>query len=144
MAEVEFISHSGIYNHDMVETERFYGDFLGAPHTRMSGARTCVVPGGYQLLFFLPEARMPTPDEGTNRGIAGIRHGFAVSRERFEEIVEEAQEHAVPFEGPVTHPERGPLGQSIYFKDPAGNFLEVCWRRDADQPYHRVVAVDAD
>ena len=64
MAEVEFISHSGGYNHDMVETERFYSEFLGAPHARMSGSRTCVLPGGYQILFFLPEARMATRHSG--------------------------------------------------------------------------------
>src|SRR5438552_18685521 len=106
MAEVEFISHSGGYNHDMVATEKFYSEFLGAGHTRMSGSRTCVLPGGYQILFFLPEARLAMPDPETHKGIAGVRHAFAVKQARFDEIIEDAQERGVPFEGPITHPEK--------------------------------------
>jgi catechol-2,3-dioxygenase len=30
------------------------------------------------------------------------------------------------------------LGESVYFKDPGGNFLEVCWRRDENVTYNPV------
>ena len=35
----------------------------------------------------------------------------------------------------MTHPEAGPFGESVYFRDPTGNFLEVLWRRDEDADY---------
>jgi len=42
----------------------------------------------------------------------------------------------------VDHPEKGPFGQSIYFKDPSGNFLEILWRRDEDQNYQKPTVLD--
>jgi catechol-2,3-dioxygenase len=59
-----------------------------------------------------------------------------VSRARFAEIQDRARAEGIAFEGPVTHPENGPLGESIYFTDPGGNFMEVCWRRDEDAIYN--------
>ena len=29
----------------------------------------------------------------------------------------------------------GPIGQSVFFRDPGGNFFELCWRRDEDVEY---------
>ena len=74
---------------------------------------------------------MPMPPEEQLHGTAGYRHGFRLSRDAFGQLIERLQLHEVAFEGPVTHPDASPLGQSVYFKDPGGNFYEVCWRRDA-------------
>jgi len=71
----------------------------------------------------------------------GSRRGFFVSRERFAEIVDQARNAGIEFEGPVTHPEHGPLGESIYFYDPGGNFLEICWRRDAKERFNPVMVL---
>jgi catechol-2,3-dioxygenase len=49
--------------------------------------------------------------------------------------VNELKHREICFEGPVEHPEKSPFGQSIYFKDPSGNFLEILWRRDEDVNY---------
>ncbi len=49
------------------------------------------------------------------------------------------EENGVSYDGPVTHPESGPFGESVYFRDPTGNFLEVVWRRDEDAPYNEVM-----
>jgi catechol-2,3-dioxygenase len=73
---------------------------------------------------------MPMPDPARPRGVGGFRHGFRVSRDRFGQLVRRLRDHGITFEGPVQHPERGPLGESVYFQDPGGNFIEVCWRRD--------------
>jgi len=42
----------------------------------------------------------------------------------------------------VDHPENGPFGQSVYFKDPSGNFLEILWRRDEDVTYAPIPDLD--
>jgi catechol-2,3-dioxygenase len=84
----------------------------------------------------LPKGEMPMPPPDAHRGTNGFRHAFRVRRETFPEVVERLKARGVPFEGPVTHPEQGPLGESVYFKDPGGNFIEVCWRRDVVRGGH--------
>ena len=62
-------------------------------------------------------------------------------RARFDDTVAALTRNNVGFEGPVDHPQQGPFGQSIYFKDPSGNFLEFLWRRDENVQYDRVSGV---
>ena len=83
----------------------------------------------------VPRNFMPMPPEEQQRGAHGFRHAFRVSHSRFDEITNELKRRNIPFEGPVKHPENGPFGASIYFKDPSGNFLEILWRRDEDVNY---------
>lgn len=146
MAEVESFNHGGISAPDVREAEEFYEKILGAERCNWLGLsdakgrggnpRPCNILGGHLFVIFR-HANRPEP-EGP-RGIDGLRHAYTVPRERFDDMVERLQQNGVPFEGPVTHPERGPLGQSVYFTDPGGNFMEVCWRRDVvyrfDDPY---------
>jgi catechol-2,3-dioxygenase len=74
---------------------------------------------------------MPMPPQEQLHGTNGFRHGFRLGRDAFGVMIDRLKVNEVAFEGPVTHPEGSPLGQSVYFKDPGGNFFEVCWRRDA-------------
>jgi catechol-2,3-dioxygenase len=141
MAEIESISHSGINVVDLKEAEEFYGDVFGARITnrvnfntddarRGRSVHTSVVMADWLFALALPKGELPMPPEGQQRGTNGFRHAFRVTREEFPQVLERLRERSVSFEGPVQHPEHGPLGESIYFKDPAGNFFEVCWRRD--------------
>ena len=147
MAELEGLTHSGICAVDLTESEEFYVKLLGARFSNRSGfhidkaargrsLNTVVVLSNYLLALMVPKERIPLPDADQRFGNDPFRHGFAVSENRFNEIVGRLEEMDVQYEGPVMHPEKGPLGQSVYFKDPAGNFLEICWRRDAGAPYH--------
>ncbi len=142
MAQVESISHSGINVIDLKEAEDFYADVFGAEITnrvnfntddakRGRSVHTSVHVADWLFAIVLPKGEMPMPPEEQLRGTNGFRHGFWVSRDAFPGIMERLTARGVPFEGPATHPEAGPLGQSIYFKDPGGNFIEVCWRRDS-------------
>src|SRR5581483_9864991 len=108
MAEVESISHSGIEGPDSRAIELFYEEVLG-------GARMETCSRSY---------------EG-NRG--GDPHPCGVIGDYVFVIFPDRS--GVPFEGPVVHPDRGPLGESIYFRDAGGNYFEVCWRRDAGIQY---------
>jgi catechol-2,3-dioxygenase len=142
MAEVLSITHSGVNVVDLKEAEDFYADILGARITnrvnfntddarRGRSVHTSVKVADWLFALALPKGDMPMPPEGEVRGTNGFRHGFHVSRPKFDEVVRRLQARGVPYEGPVQHPEHGPLGESVYFKDPGGNFIEVCWRRDA-------------
>lgn len=153
MADVETISHSGIAVHDLKETEEFYCGVLGA---KFAGAVNFVtedtlrgrsVHQAYTLGDFLfavvvaPDF-MPMPPDDKLMGANGFRHAFTVRRERFDAIVASLGANGVPFKGPVDHPHNGPFGQSVYFKDPSGNFLEILWRRDEDVDYAKPPAID--
>ena len=146
MADVESLSHSAICVHDLKEAEDFYCYVLGARTSSRVNFNTedalkgrsihgSVVLEDYLLALMVARDFMPMPPENQHRGAHGFRHAFRVSRSRFEKVIEELKRRGIPFEGPVDHPEHGPFGQSIYFKDPSGNFLELVWRRDENVNY---------
>jgi extradiol dioxygenase family protein len=148
MADVEGLSHSAICVHDLKQAEEFYCDVLGARRGNRVNFKTddairgrsvhgAVILEDYLLALVVPRDFMPMPPADQERGAHGFRHAFRVARGRFDRIVEELQRRAVPFEGPIEHPEKGPFGQSIYFKDPSGNFLEILWRRDEAVNYQK-------
>lgn len=146
MAEIESLSHSAICVHDLREAEDFYCDVLGARLGNRVNFKTddairgrsvhgSVILEDYLLALIVPRDFMPMPPADQHRGAHGFRHAFHVSGSRFDKIAEELKRRQIPFEGPADHPEKGPFGQSIYFKDPSGNFLEILWRRDEDVTY---------
>jgi catechol-2,3-dioxygenase len=150
MAEIESISHTGINVGDLKAAEEFYADIFGAQITnrinfntddarRGRSVHTTVLLSDWLFAVVLPRGEMPMPPEDQVRGTNGFRHAFHVTQDAFPAVVERLRARGVPFEGPIVHPEHGPLGESVYFKDPGGNFIEVCWRRDAVRP---AVALD--
>lgn len=149
MADVEGISHSGICAVDLPESEKFYMNLLGAHFSNRSGfylekvirgrsLNTVVVLADYLYALMVPDRKIPLPPKDQLTGHSPFRHAFAVSRERFGEIQERLTDANVKFDGPVAHPEKGPLGESIYLQDPGGNFIEFCWRRDDYTQYNPV------
>lgn len=147
MAELEGLTHSGICATDMVASENFYVGLLGAKFANRSGfhidkaargrsLNTVVVLSNYLLALMVPKERVPVPPADKLAGDDPFRHGFAVSQRKFSDVLERLEEMGIAYQGPVTHPEGGPLGQSVYFKDPSGNFMEICWRRDEGANYN--------
>jgi catechol 2,3-dioxygenase-like lactoylglutathione lyase family enzyme len=146
MADVETLSHSGISVHDLKEAENFYCGVLGA---EVHGAVNFVTEdtlkgrsvhqsytlGDFLFALVLAPDFMPMPPKDKLMGVNGFRHSFAVRHADFDAVLARLRESGVPFKGPVNHPEKGPFGQSVYFKDPSGNFLELLWRRDEDVAY---------
>ncbi len=153
MAEAETLSHSGICVHDLKEAENFYCGILGA---ELKGAvnfytedtlngrsvHQSYALGDYLFAVALAPDFMPMPPEDQLHGAMGNRHAFTVAKARFDGVVANLANKGVPFEGPVDHPENGPFGQSVYFKDPSGNFLEILWRRDEDVAYAPIPDLD--
>jgi hypothetical protein len=151
MAFAENFSHSGIRcSSDVREGEAFYVQTLDAqPHNWIGlntddllharGPHPCVIASDFLFVTF-PQAGPPrNQDDLQPRGIGGARHAFAVPQARFPEFVQRLHESGMEFEGPVAHPDHGPLGESVYFTDPIGNHFEVCWRRDEAHEYHPVI-----
>ena len=148
MANIEGLNHTGRSVPDVRLGEDFYVKILGARHCNTVSSATedvragrgaphpCNLLAGYLFVLFPHAKHLPLPD--SPKGEDGSRIGFAVSRQRFDEIVERAQEIGLPFEGPVMHPERGPIGESLYFTDTGGNYMEICWRRDQDEQFNRL------
>src|SRR3954454_19376169 len=141
MAQMESISHSGIDVQDLKAAEEFYADIFGAQITnrinfntddarRGRSVHTSFVIGDWLFAVVLPVGPMPMPPADTLRGTNGFRDALRVPRDAFPQVVERLRARGTAFEGPVTHPEHGPFGESVYFQDPGGNFIEVCWRRD--------------
>lgn len=149
MAVVESLSHSGICVHDLKQAEDFYTKVLGAAvHSRVNfktqdalkgrSVHTSLMLSDYLFAIMLSEDWMTIPPRDLLRGENRVRHAFCVQRRKFGEIVDSLRAHDVVFEGPVTHPDNGPFGESVYFRDPTGNFLEVVWRRDEAVAYSEV------
>lgn len=139
MSNINSINHTAMAVHDIDEAERFYMEVLGAvPHSRVCydleevkfgwAVFKSYVVGDYLLALTVARQRMAMPSE--MRGAHGFRHGFQVTRDRFDKAVAELSARGIAFQGPVEQPAAGPFGQSIYFHDPSGNFLELVWRRD--------------
>lgn len=152
MGEVESIAHSGIEGPDTRAMQEFYENIFGGTRVEMvsrsyEGSRggnphPCGIVGDYLFVIFPDRDRgvdSPTAYPPENQLTGGTesnpRHAFSVSRDRFQEVLAHLRASDVPFQGPIAHPESGPLGESVYFKDPGHNFYEICWRRDADAPY---------
>lgn len=152
MADIESISHSGMVAPDTRAVHEFYEVVLGGKRSetvsrcyegaRGGNAHPCSLVGDYLYVTF-PRRRQLPGLEVLRGGADSFRHAFSVPRARFAEIQGYLEENGVAFEGPVAHPEHGPLGESIYFRDAGGNFFEVCWRRDEDRRYNPVRLAEA-
>lgn len=153
MSEIESLSHSAICVHDLKEAEDFYCEVLGGrQNTRVNfhtddalrgrSINSSVILEDFLIALVVAKDFMPMPPAEQRRGAHGFRHAFYVSRTRFEQTIEALTRRGVAFEGPVDHPENGPFGQSIYFKDPSGNFLELLWRRDESHGLRKPTVLD--
>lgn len=149
MAVVESLSHSGICVHDLKEAEDFYCKIFDATlHSRVNfktqdalrgrSVHTTLTLNDYLFAIMLSEDWMEIPPRDQLRGENRVRHAFCVKRDEFKAIVRKLEANRIPYEGPVTHPEHGPFGESVYFRDPTGNFLEALWRRDEHVEYNEV------
>jgi catechol 2,3-dioxygenase-like lactoylglutathione lyase family enzyme len=75
----------------------------------------------------LHQMHMQEPPPEQLRGAP--RRAFHVTPEQFERAIQLLRERRVPFEGPVDHPAPSVIARSLYFKDPASNFLELAVTR---------------
>jgi catechol-2,3-dioxygenase len=81
------------------------------------------VGDGILGVYLATQHRQEPPEDQI---IGTPRIGFRASREALDKTVKLLKERRSPVEGPIEHAASTPIAVSIYFKDPGGNFLELC------------------
>ena len=129
------ILESALYVDDLDKAEAFYGGVLGLERISRVGNRHVFFRCGDGVLLLFnpaetvkppaPDAKLPVPPHGTK----GEGHlCFRASAQEIERFRAYLESHGVAIEADFHWPARGDEpsgGRSIYFRDPAGNSLEI-------------------
>ena len=126
MAPIEHLVEAGVYADDLAKAETFYREILGLEMlTKEPGRHVFFRVGESVLLIFRAEATLKggvLPPHGT-RGPGHFALG--IPTESFDAWREHLRAHSIEVEKEVEWP-RG--GKSLYFRDPAGNSVELMTR----------------
>ena len=112
-----------LYAEDLAAAERFYRDAIGLEV--IGRGDLCVVfrCGGGVLLIFDPRKSAALGRDVPAHGTSGAGHvAFAAKPEELEAWREQLRQSGISIEQEVDWPEGG---RSIYFRDPAGNVVEL-------------------
>ncbi len=124
------VLESCLYVDDLDAAERFYRDVLGIEPTQREADRHVFFRCGRQMvLLFNPDQTNDESDPFSvpRHGCHGRGHlAFAVRERDLEAWRARLTEHGVAIEQETTWPNGG---QSLYFRDPAGNSLELATPR---------------
>ncbi len=125
------LSEAAIYTSDLEAAERFYHGVLGLDViSRMEGRGLAFRCGATVLLVFDP-ARTRVPDAGVpTHGATGEGHiAFRIDESELESCRNRLRQFGIAIEAEVEWPTGG---RSLYFRDPAGNVVELApptlWR----------------
>ncbi|HKW79680.1 MAG TPA: VOC family protein [Casimicrobiaceae bacterium] len=121
--DIARIDHIVLTVRDIEATCEFYARVLGMSVTTFGAGRKALVFGGQKINLhpagreFEPKARVPTP---------GSADFCLISAAPLGEVIDHLARCRVPLvEGPLPRTgARGPI-ESIYFRDPDGNLVEV-------------------
>jgi catechol 2,3-dioxygenase-like lactoylglutathione lyase family enzyme len=126
------LSEAALYTTDLDAARHFYQDILGLEViSRMERRGISFRCGKTVLLIFDPQ-RTRIPDAGVpTHGATGEGHiAFPIEEPEIESWRQHLREAGVAIEAEVEWPEGG---RSLYFRDPAGNVVELApptlWRR---------------
>ncbi len=122
--QVKGVLETCLYVDDLVVAEEFYGRVLNfSPFAGVKNRHVFFRCGQGMLLLFNPAETIKSNGNVPTHGANGAGHvAFAIAPEEIPMWREWLQEHNVPIETEITWPMGG---KSIYFRDPAGNSLEL-------------------
>jgi catechol 2,3-dioxygenase-like lactoylglutathione lyase family enzyme len=132
MRPIDRVLETVLYVDDLDAAARFYGDVLGLElDSRKDGLFAFFKCGGGMLLLFEPQAAS-TGRSVPAHGASGPGHVcFAVGEDDLDGWKAHLEEAGVAIEQHIDWP-RG--GRSFYFRDPAGNSLELATPKIWDLP----------
>ena len=129
MVPLDGILETALYAADLEAAAEFYGGVLGLDEiSRVSGRHVFFRCGQSVLLIFNPEATIRPPSPGAAlaapvHGATGPGHAcFRVSSSALDVWRGQLIDKGVPIETEITWPNGA---RSLYFRDPAGNSLEI-------------------
>ena len=124
------ILETSLYVDDLTQAEIFYQNVLGLKLFAKETGRHLFFKCGDQMLLIFNPVKTLQETEVAPHGARGAGHvAFAVPVAELDSWVTHLQKHSVAIEKDVRWPGGG---RSIYFRDPAGNCLELAspllWR----------------
>tara|TARA_B100000686_G_scaffold347420_1_gene436091 strand:+ start:325 stop:726 length:402 start_codon:yes stop_codon:yes gene_type:complete len=122
--KLDGLHHIGINVSDLDRAEAFYTDVLGFKVTEryQEELRHSMLDTGTTKLHLFESPSLDIESAITRLSEDGYAHmAFGTDREQFPQIIEELKKHNILFRGPLILGK----GESIHFKDPDGNHLEI-------------------
>jgi catechol 2,3-dioxygenase-like lactoylglutathione lyase family enzyme len=112
-----------LYAEDLAAAERFYHQALGLEVIERGKLAVVFRCCGGVLLIFDPRRSAAPGRDVPSHGTSGAGHvAFAAKPEDLDAWREQLRQATIPIEAEVEWPEGG---RSIYFRDPAGNIVEL-------------------
>ena len=122
--KLDGVHHIGVNVCDLDRAEAFYTEVLGFKviDRYQEEIRHSMLDTGAAKIHLFESTDLKF-DEAIHRlREAGHAHmAFGTSRERFPQVMEELKKNNIPFRGPLILGK----GESVHFKDPDGNHLEI-------------------
>ncbi len=117
------IIETSLYSDDLDRAEDFYKSVLGMKLLAKEPGRHAFFKHGRQMLLIFNPVKTMEASEAAPHGAHGPGHvAFAVPMAELDRWSSYLQERGVPIEKDVTWPGGA---RSLYFRDPAGNCLEL-------------------
>jgi len=122
--QVKRVLESCLYVNDLTAASEFYNQVLGLKvYSLQAGRHVFFRCGDGMFLLFVPESTSQASGPVPTHGAFGPGHiAFAVDRAELPAWKERLQKLDVPLEAEITWPGGG---ESIYFRDPSGNSVEL-------------------
>lgn len=121
---IAHVLETSLYVDDLDAAEAFYTRVLGLEaFAREHGRHVFFRCGHGVFLLFNPAKTLESGDDVPPHGATGPGHvAFAIARADLPAWRERLRQHGVPVEKEITWPNGG---RSLYFRDPAGNSVEL-------------------
>ena len=122
--ELDGVHHIGVNVRNLDRAESFYIDILGFKviDRYQEERRHSMLDTGTTKIHLFESTDLEFDDAITRLSEDGYAHiAFGTNRKQFPQVMEELKRHNVPFKGPLILGK----GESVHFKDPDCNHLEI-------------------